>query len=129
MAIEVELTTTVLPGHRIEITAPQLPEGRAARVRVTVEEPADALEVVVNPDLLESERLYYQDLPKLLQSRPGRWVAYGRDGCIAEGDDPAALYRHCFRQGFQAGHFVVTRVEPDLPVVDLRDEIIDPEAQ
>jgi hypothetical protein len=33
-----QYTTTVLPGHRIEIQAPELPEGHVATVVVQVEE-------------------------------------------------------------------------------------------
>jgi hypothetical protein len=33
-----QYTTTVLPGHRIEIQVPELPEGRVATVVVQVEE-------------------------------------------------------------------------------------------
>ncbi len=32
----IEVETTVLPGHRIEICAPELPEGRSATVRITL---------------------------------------------------------------------------------------------
>jgi hypothetical protein len=122
MSITVEFTTTVLPGHRIEVVAPELPEGRPAKVRVTVEESAPLFEVAVNSDFREAEQRYWQDLPRLLVTQPGRWVAYGPDGLIGEGEDPTTLYRKCFSQGFVAGHFLVTRVEPDLPVADLRQD-------
>jgi hypothetical protein len=45
MSLAVHLRTTILPGHRIEISAPELPEGRAANVFVLLEEP----EVVKRP--------------------------------------------------------------------------------
>jgi hypothetical protein len=35
-----QVQTTILPGHRIEIQSPELPEGRSATVLVVVEEPA-----------------------------------------------------------------------------------------
>jgi len=38
MALTIEITTRVLPGHRIELEAPELPEGSTARVLITLEE-------------------------------------------------------------------------------------------
>ncbi len=38
MDVALQLQTTILPGHRIEIQAPELPEGRTATVVVFVEE-------------------------------------------------------------------------------------------
>src|SRR5205807_10307593 len=39
MSAIVRMTTTVLPGHKIEITAPELPVGRTVEVTVTVPAP------------------------------------------------------------------------------------------
>jgi len=39
MTIPFQVQTTILPGHRIEIQAPELPEGRAVTVLVLVDEP------------------------------------------------------------------------------------------
>jgi hypothetical protein len=39
MSLTLQVQTTVLPGHRIEIQADQLPEGRSATVLVLIEEP------------------------------------------------------------------------------------------
>jgi hypothetical protein len=38
----IQITTTVLPGHRIEVQAPELPEGSQATVIITL--PDEALE-------------------------------------------------------------------------------------
>jgi hypothetical protein len=38
MPMTLQVQTTVLPGHRIEIQTPELPEGRAVTVVVTVNE-------------------------------------------------------------------------------------------
>lgn len=38
MDVALQLQTTILPGHRIEIQAPELPEGRTATVLVFVDE-------------------------------------------------------------------------------------------
>jgi hypothetical protein len=38
MSVTLQVTTTVLPGHRIEIHNPDLPVGRAATVLILVDE-------------------------------------------------------------------------------------------
>jgi hypothetical protein len=38
MSLPLQVQTTVLPGHRIEIQAPELPEGRSVTVLVVLEE-------------------------------------------------------------------------------------------
>jgi hypothetical protein len=38
MTMPLQLQTTILPGHRIEIQAPELPEGRTATVVVFVDD-------------------------------------------------------------------------------------------
>jgi hypothetical protein len=38
MSRTIQVETTILPGHRIEICAPELPEGRAATVLITLDE-------------------------------------------------------------------------------------------
>jgi hypothetical protein len=38
VSLTLQVQTTILPGHRIEIQAPELPEGRSATVLVLVEE-------------------------------------------------------------------------------------------
>lgn len=40
MSVTVQVKTTVLPGHRIEVQAPELPEGRPATVLIVVEDAA-----------------------------------------------------------------------------------------
>jgi hypothetical protein len=40
MSATIRMTTTVLPGHKIEITAPELPVGGTVDVTVTVPGPA-----------------------------------------------------------------------------------------
>jgi hypothetical protein len=38
MSIAVHVTTTVLPGHRIEVQVPELPEGRQATVFIVLDD-------------------------------------------------------------------------------------------
>ena len=42
MQTTIQIRTTVLPGHRIEVAAPELPEGRTATVFVVLDDPAPA---------------------------------------------------------------------------------------
>jgi hypothetical protein len=39
MTMPLQVRTTILPGHRIEIQAPELPEGHTVTVLVLVDEP------------------------------------------------------------------------------------------
>src|SRR3990172_1522943 len=121
MSRTLEFKTTVLPGHRIEICTPELPDGTPATVRVTLEEPGGAAVVAPNPDLQAAEQLYLRDLPEMLQSKPGRWVAYTPQGLLADGDDELAVFRSCDERGLRRGHFLVSRVEPDLPTAEINE--------
>lgn len=38
MSVTIHINTMVLPGHRIEVASPELPQGRPAAVTVTVED-------------------------------------------------------------------------------------------
>jgi hypothetical protein len=121
MSRSFEVKTTVLPGHRIEICDPELPEGSAATVHVTVDEADAAFPVHREPDSHAAEQRYVKDLPQLLESKAGRWVAYAPQGLIAEGEDELALFRLCRERGLKPGEFFVARVEPDLPPAEVTD--------
>src|SRR4051794_18261205 len=99
MTRTLQIQTTVLPGHRIEICLPELPEGRSAQVQVTIEEPAKLdPEAIPHPNP-EAERLFREELPELLRTKPGRWVAYTPKGCVAEGADWQAVFQQVSQQG------------------------------
>jgi hypothetical protein len=115
-----EVKTQVLAGHRIEICSPELPEGSAATVQVTLDQPSSLLGGL-GLEMQAAERRYLRDLPQLLVSRPGRWVAYTSQGLIAEGDDELAMFRACDERGLRRGQFVVARVEPDLPAAEITE--------
>ena len=117
----IELKTRVLAGHRIEICSPELPEGQAATVQVTFDQPSAPVPGDCSQELQAAERRYLRDLPQLLRSKPGRWVGYSSQGLIAEGDDELAVFRACGQQGLQPGQFVVARVEPDLPPAEITE--------
>jgi|GEM_PF-6067816 len=60
-----------------------------------------------------SARAFARDLPDLLQSHAGQWVAYAngeRRGCAAR---QAPLYLALLAQGFAEDEFVVRFVAPD----------------
>ncbi len=111
----------MLAGHRIEICSPELPEGQAATVQVTFDQPSAPVLGDYSQELLAADRRYLRDLPQLLRSKPGRWVGYSSQGLIAEGDDELAVFRTCGQQGLQRGQFVVARVEPDLPPAEVTE--------
>ncbi len=117
----IEVRTRVLAGHRIEICSPELPEGSTATVQVTLDQPCSPLLGGLGLEMQAAERRYLRDLPQLLVSKPGRWVAYTSQGLIAEGDDELAVFRSCGERGLQRGQFVVARVEPDLPAAEITE--------
>jgi hypothetical protein len=73
------------------------------------------------PEMLAAEERYLRDLPDLLRTEFGRWVAYTAQGRIAEGDNELALFQECFRRGLQRGQFLVARVESDAPAAQITD--------
>jgi hypothetical protein len=73
------------------------------------------LQIHVPGDMRAAERLYLQDLPELLRTKPGDWIAYSAQGRIAQGPDEMALFQLCFTQGLRRGQFLVARIEPDAP--------------
>jgi len=122
MTHTLQIQTTVLPGHRIEICSPELPEGRTAQVLVTLEDPVRSDPDQIRHPNPEAEHRFREDLPQLLQTKPGRWVCYTPQGCVAEGADWQAVFQQVSQQGLQRGQYLIWRVEPDLPVIDLRDD-------
>jgi hypothetical protein len=115
----IEVQTTVLPGHRVDVFSPELPEGSAATVRIAWDESRSAAPGRQRQVGATAERRYLQDLPALLDVKAGRWVAYTTRGLLAEGDDELALFRICQEQGLKHGEFIVARVEPDLPASEV----------
>jgi hypothetical protein len=63
---------------------------------------------------------FRRDLSRLLEERPGEWVAYhgGRQVGIARTD--LELYRECARLGIPDDEYIVRPIEPEPPdVVDV----------
>jgi hypothetical protein len=75
------------------------------------------------PPLLEqAQQAFARDLSRLLQERPGQWVAYSGERQIGFARTQTELYRECLRQGFRRGEFLIRSIEPEPGVmsVDLR---------
>ena len=72
MSATVRMTTTVLPGHKIEITAPELPVGRTVEVTVTVPAPT--------PPAAEGKGILdFINSIKLKPKTPEEWEQFERD--------------------------------------------------
>ncbi len=56
--------------------------------------------------------LFWQELPELLKTKPGKWVVYTTNGLVQEGDDSDAMYKWSFAQGFEVDDFIVEQVVP-----------------
>jgi hypothetical protein len=59
-----------------------------------------------------SQIAYKRDLPRLLQERPGQWVAYSGDECLGFGRRQIDLIKLCERRGLKDDEYVVLLVEP-----------------
>ena len=66
-------------------------------------------------DLPRSIRLadetFHRDLPRLIEERPGEWVAYHGDRRIGVAPTKAELYQECLRRGLKRGEFLVRSIE------------------
>ncbi|HEV3119486.1 MAG TPA: hypothetical protein VGY58_20685 [Gemmataceae bacterium] len=67
------------------------------------------------PALIRQGRAAWRrDLPTLLRTHPGQWVAYHGERQIAVGGNKTDLVQQCLRSGLQRGDFLVLRIEPDV---------------
>jgi hypothetical protein len=83
--------------------------------------PSGAITAKPAPEMLMAEALYRRDLPDLLGTAFGQWVAYTAQGRIAQGGDELLLFEECLRRGLQRGQFLVARIEPDAPTAQITD--------
>jgi hypothetical protein len=65
-----------------------------------------------------------RDLPELLRTRPGEWVAYQGNTCLGFGRSQCELFQRCIQRGLKEDEFIVRFVstaaladheETDLP--------------
>jgi hypothetical protein len=73
----------------------------------------------VPPLVEQAQKAFYRDLPRLLQERPGPWVAYHGDKPLGFARTQAELYRECLRRGIDEEEFVVQCIEPEVGVMVL----------
>ena len=83
---------------------------------LTDEERAAQIEALLNseplPMIQKSIDAFRRDLPELLKTQPGKWVAYHGDQQIGFGKTQTELYQEGFRRGLTRNDFVVGFVEP-----------------
>jgi hypothetical protein len=64
-------------------------------------------------------RAYRRDLPELLKSHKGQWVAYRGDQQLGFGRSKAKLIKACLRRGVPSEEFDVFCVQPYYPDEDI----------
>jgi hypothetical protein len=69
----------------------------------------------VAPVLAESLEAFRRDLPELLKTQRGKWVAHHGSQQIGIARTAAALYQRCFRQGLKEHEFLVSHISPEIP--------------
>jgi hypothetical protein len=62
------------------------------------------------PEILEAQRVFLQDLPELLKTRRGQWVAYYGTERLGFGATKDALWDECCARGYQ--EFLIRRIRP-----------------
>lgn len=69
----------------------------------------------VAPTLAESLEAFRRDLPGLLKTHRGEWVAYHGQQQIGIARTAATLYQDCFRRGLEDHEFLVSHISPEIP--------------
>lgn len=64
------------------------------------------------PMIQESIHAFRRDLPELLKTHRGKWVAYHGDERFGFGKTQTELYQRGFRRGLTRNDFIVGFVEP-----------------
>ena len=80
-------------------------EERAAQIRALLESDPP-------PMIQKSIDAFRRDLPRLLKTHKGKWVAYHGDDQVGFGRTQTELYQECFRRGLTRDDFIVGFVEP-----------------
>jgi len=73
----------------------------------------------VPPMLAQSLRAYFRDLPELLKTHRGKWVAHHGDEIVGFGRTERALYDKCFRLGLKEDEFLVSRIAPEIAAEEI----------
>ena len=69
----------------------------------------------VAPMLTRSLEAFRRDLPRLLETHHGKWVAYRGDERLGLGRTQTELYQQGFARGLKADEFLVCSIEPEIP--------------
>ncbi len=69
----------------------------------------------VPPGILRSLTAFRRDLPELMKTHYGQWVAYHGDERLGFGRHKTPLFQECLRRGLQRGEFIVYMVIPEIP--------------
>jgi hypothetical protein len=80
-------------------------EQRAAKLR-------ELLNSEPLPMIQKSIDAFRRDLPELLRTHPGKWVAYHGDQQLGFGGTQTELYQQCFAIGLTRDDFIVGFTEP-----------------
>ena len=86
-------------------------------------EPPSLLPATVSPLIARAQRLFRRDLPRLLLSHDGQWVAYRGDQQVGFGDSMLDLYRECFRMGIKPDELVVRLIDAEQLAEELEVDI------
>jgi hypothetical protein len=68
----------------------------------------------IPPMLDRSLKAFRRDLPQLLKSHCGQWVAHRGDEIVGFGRTERELYKRCFGLGLKDDEFLVSRVSPEI---------------
>lgn len=69
----------------------------------------------VPPMLGRSLDAFRRDLPRLLKTHYGKWVAYHGDAQLGFGRTEKELYEKCLARGMKRDEFLVCSIEPEIP--------------
>ena len=59
-----------------------------------------------------ARRAFDRDLPRLLKSHPGQWVAYQGDTQVICAEHTHDVYQECFRQGLTRDQLMIFEIAP-----------------
>jgi hypothetical protein len=98
---------TAMSTHTPEAPEPGSPANKQLDPAATSEEP-----IVIPPLIVEANQAFDRDLPEMLKTHAGLWVAYHGSRRVGFDERDDVLYRLCREQGMGEGEFIVYCVEP-----------------
>src|SRR5262249_23133210 len=61
----------------------------------------------VAPAILAADKLFRVQLPELLKTHPGQWVAYSSSACLGFHASGDILYNECLKKGYEPEQFTM----------------------